>query len=515
MPELLDLPLEIIQRISQNHLPVQQDRLNLLLCCRSFSKKLLKSLYTNPSVRPNLQRRRKLFYSFVERILQGPTLGQAVQTLELHHWSTNPTAQADNEDCIPEVHIAVKAYSQSEDEQVTWMQDIKAGKPDAWLALIIPRLVNLQALWIVFPSVTKCPNHVTRMLARAVSKRPPFHTAPAFPALAEVYVSSSDLDGLTPGLVKSCFSFASLRKVCGWHVGNPRYNQTRNAQDRARDRLAAAPRQSLNLTALDLRGCDHFGCLNNLVWTCNGLKSLHITCRAFVDWRGNGPRQLVIGTPFSVLLSIDKHKHTLESILIDAHDERAQASYSQKVPLQIIQRRHPLARLCLKRGLHGCFVQFTTLKHLHFQLPSLVLLEYVHPKSVPTLHLKDCLSPSLETLHLVMAYPPAKIPWFPSQLLELVTTRENYVPNLHTIELIGEPWKDTDPRGDQVRSACEAANIELAVSQRRGEFYGSGWGNSGCSMILRVRGHERDTKSYSVFSYGLETTRNWVGRKLL
>lgn len=97
------------------------------------------------------------------------------------------------------------------------------------------------------------------------------------------------------------------------------------------------------------------------------------------------------------------------------------------------------------------------------------------PKNVPPLHLKDYLPPSLETLHLVLAYPPAKIPWFPSQLLGLVTARENYVPHLHTIELIGEPWKGTDPHGGQVRSACEAANIELVVSQRRGEFYGSGW----------------------------------------
>lgn len=476
---MTDLPTKILELLTRALLPSQHDRLSLALCCRRFYDIVLPILYSSPCLRADRKSRRKFVYSFVERILEKPSLANAVGKLELHRWDIVPDATR-HEELLPEVLEAAQACKLPEDEHTKWVIDIRAGKTDAWLALILPKLQNLHSVWILFPPSTKCPNYVIRMLDRAAGREPPFDTdQPAFPLLTEVYFTSADLSGPNPELLLPFLSFDSVHTLGGNRIGS-RYGKLRPRAQR--EALAPNPNRTptSNTTTLDLRVIGFYGGLNRWVENCKALKSFHMTCSSFFDRENSHPAHPSLGNPSSLLPALEMHKSTLLSVLIDAHDEDAQERYmnTDYERLHDAERGHEDCGWIRERK--GCFADFAVLKSLHVLLPSLV--GYIPPvdhernpfKPGPVLVLTDCIPPSIEELHLATVYND--LPWLASQLIGLLTDRERHAPNLHRMVLEGTPWAGSSQPPDQVCAAFQHAGVELVVMERpRGKFFGPSW----------------------------------------
>lgn len=468
------LPAQVLQLLIRDLLPSQHDRLSLGLCCWKLYDVVVPILYSNPSLRPERRGHRKFVYSFVEGILKKPCLAWAVERLELHRWDNVPDTMT--HELFPEVHQIVKSCSLSEDEHSKWIDDIRTGKSDAWLALMFSKLQNLHAIWILFPPSTKYPNHVNRMLQRAARKEPPFDGQPAFPLLTEVYVTTGDALGHDRDLMLPFFSFESVRKFGGNRVGSL-YGKLRPSVQRDALTSKSNHQPMSNITTLDLRNISFYGGLHRLVERCKALTSFHLTCSSFFDRENPHPAHPSLGNPSSLLPFLDRHKSTLESVLIDAHDEGSQERYIRS-DFERLHDEEPEHEDCAWiRGRKGCFASFTMLKSLHVLLPSLVgyrpPLHHEGEPTEPLLSLTNCLPPSIEELHLVTVYED--LWWLESQLVDMMNGRAR-TPYLRRLVLEGAPWKRSSEPPEQLRIEFERAGVDLIVTERpQGKFYGPSW----------------------------------------
>jgi hypothetical protein len=69
---------------------------------------------------------------------------------------------------------AVQSASRSEQVRQQWMEDLKKGNEDAWVALLLIRLENLQELDLVLPEPDYC-RHLTRVINDAAKSPFPTH----------------------------------------------------------------------------------------------------------------------------------------------------------------------------------------------------------------------------------------------------------------------------------------------------------------------------------------------------
>jgi hypothetical protein len=173
------LPDEILLLIT-DLIEDEPDRFQLSCCCRRFYHLLLPQVYKSITLEFCDE---DLLSSLVHALLRKPNLAQAVRHLKLKFWDDS---RGDPDYDMPYdlalLSPIVELYSHSEDERTKWEDALKGGVGDAWVALLLPLLPNLQTLKTEVPPG---PVFFDRMLERAVTGQKPFDTRPAFSSLIE------------------------------------------------------------------------------------------------------------------------------------------------------------------------------------------------------------------------------------------------------------------------------------------------------------------------------------------
>ncbi|KAL1981492.1 hypothetical protein VTN96DRAFT_2521 [Rasamsonia emersonii] len=153
---------------------------------------------------------------FTQTILQKPQLASLVHSLELFTdaggWDV-PTAEP-----LPSAFYEgiVRSACRSEGEFSQWLNDLIEGEEDAWLALLLVRLENLEKLTLPLPEPEYCP-HLTRIIERAADAEPRYLSN-----LKNVFLREGPTfqrqGHMTIPRVLPFFQISSLRSFEAWDV---------------------------------------------------------------------------------------------------------------------------------------------------------------------------------------------------------------------------------------------------------------------------------------------------------
>jgi hypothetical protein len=312
----------------------------------------------------------------------------------------------------------------SDEERSKWLNDLEHDNEDAWLALLIPQLKELRKLNVTWPHGVY---HVLNMLQRAATE-----PEPMFAHLEEAYGAWSDTENaFSSHYMDPFFKFPSMRKVgCymlaeaandddddeyvpGWH----------DSKTPIREML---PRQSSNITEIDLQESNAAEGMRDWVQACKALESFRIA---------HGGAQISFDDfqPRKIYESLTLHKSTLESVWVENYD--GCGNYDDEWM--------------------GSFVDFTALRLLCASFDNLVGLD---EHGLHVQKLGDVLPSSLETLYVSLEGDRnfnAAI----DQLAELAASES--FPKLATIHL--EHWDLKKPenaaRYEWLEQRCQQASV--------------------------------------------------------
>ncbi|MCJ1394118.1 hypothetical protein MMC18_006996 [Xylographa bjoerkii] len=141
---------EIVLIIIQ-HVEDQWDLLSLASCSRRCYDLTLPVLYSCIALdAPNFINLRSL----VQAVIRKPWLARHVRYLQITPWSTNVDEVEDPDDLVADcetdlLRVAVKAASQNQKEEEEWLEAVTMGVGDAWVALLLVALVNVEerSIW--------------------------------------------------------------------------------------------------------------------------------------------------------------------------------------------------------------------------------------------------------------------------------------------------------------------------------------------------------------------------------
>ncbi|KAH1509868.1 hypothetical protein KXX06_006979 [Aspergillus fumigatus] len=182
-PSLSNDILLLIGEFLEDH----QDRYNLLFVCRHFHGLFRRLVYRYAALKDCSQTR-----SFLSAALRHPELARAVRALDLSGWRTHSEAYEGTSVTVDEMEVFrnwAQEISHSDEEYIQWEQDLQQDVAEAWMALLLPLVRNVQQLRLVYPKENK---YLDRMMQRAVQREKPFDTQPAFRALRQVSLGHLD-----------------------------------------------------------------------------------------------------------------------------------------------------------------------------------------------------------------------------------------------------------------------------------------------------------------------------------
>lgn len=434
----------------------QRDRLNLVFSCRHFHDLFLGSLYRSASLDGWTETR-----SFLGGILRRPRLARAVRELDFHSWK--PIALSD--DMNPGNYgmsmftDLAKVLSQSEEEYQQWKDDLKNGTGDAWIALLLPLLSNLQQLHLVYP---KRSGYLDRTLRRAVNGEKPFDTQPAFRHLAEVSLNHMDegddsgKGNYLPSQILPFFKFPSMRAFSADSVIE------HHPQGDADENAVLKPLNGSSIDEIRLSASNGRQGMESLISSCSSLRSF--------KYQHSDSHALAEGyQPSAFYNSLAGSKNSLETLWLDSYGEH-----------------HTFTAAGLNEShdeWFGSLVDFTVLKDIRIRLPNLLDIRY---QSEPTSPLTEVLPSSLESLY-VEGCKENNLSILLSQLELVIKDRKTRFPSLTRLDVEGffhdeEDYEDSGydenssgekyikPRiyesTEVLRSTCEKAGIEFHIRDR-------------------------------------------------
>ncbi|KAJ5218150.1 uncharacterized protein N7498_000249 [Penicillium cinerascens] len=366
---LNDLPPEIIYLIA-GYLSRPCDLYHLLSSSRGLYNVLQPVLYTNVTL-CGLQGIESSVSTFLYAITRTPKLASHVRTLEVGSWDTDYghgekacEKLGSDRNLIHKLVNDTTGYSDK--ERSKWINALKRGVTDAWLALLLPRLKALRKLSLTWPYGA---DYVLSMLQRASREE-----IPVFPHLEEVYATWYDTENAAhSNFMHPFFSFPSMRKLGGWKFDEPEDSDYEPDPDEIFEYpepcLEAPPPRCSNITDIDLHETNAARGMRIWVQACKELKSFRIVHGgALISHNDIQPRK--------IYESLSLHKATLESIWIGNTEDTEWDNYDEWM---------------------GSFADFTALKFLYARAANLVGLDM---DDNPARRLKDVLPPSLETLYL-------------------------------------------------------------------------------------------------------------------
>ncbi|KAK2759346.1 hypothetical protein FQN54_002824 [Arachnomyces sp. PD_36] len=430
------LPYEITLHVAQ-YVKSTDDRRNLALCSRALCDMVLPLVYENFTL---YGQGLNNIIRWVETFLSKPRLASWVRSLTLQCWNTTANyewhnwqdmfREEDPEPPLPSpddglkfdkelVRDAVKSLSSPHDEkaEAAWMADILAGNEDAWIALILFSLPNIESLHITSPGFVRHPFVV---LDKAAKREPPFDTRPAFTHLTDLTVEWWDTEtGLDAKDLLPFYSFPSLRSVTG-HMITEGYEgeDSHNYQPIPKP---TTPTSSVTELAFTESNACHG--MQSQIQLCKNLKSFRYE-HADGGTTGEGFQ------PQKFAQSLSSAKHSLESLYLDYHDSH-----------------YPIGHDNEDEVFGPSLAEFTRLKTIHLRLNNLSGIPHgLNEDPYNSLRLQDLadvLPKSLENLR-VTDIDASAYSHFILELAEFLEENFNVVPNLKTLVIEGYGLSERD-----------------------------------------------------------------------
>jgi hypothetical protein len=256
-----NLPAEIILIVGSHVSDV--DRLRLLQVCRRWRALFFELAYSHVNIEgPQIEPLTKV-------ILANLRIGAAIRNLSVRWWHSYidyHLQQRESDDNLQEkVEELVGQISRSLEEQKDWIDHLRAGNQEAWLAILlasVPSLTTLSGRYCVHAP------RVTLVVARAARKEPPFDTRPVLQRLETLDITSDDMKDVYPHWqFLPFFHLPSLRDVNLGAVKEYR-EWTRLDHPAVASGLGTAPVESLVLESY----CNGRKGMAEIITSCANLK---------------------------------------------------------------------------------------------------------------------------------------------------------------------------------------------------------------------------------------------------
>ncbi|GFG17303.1 hypothetical protein IFM61392_09964 [Aspergillus lentulus] len=345
-----------------------QDRYNLLFACRHFYGLFRRLVYRYAALKDCSQTR-----SFLSAALRHPELARAVRALDLSGWRTQSEMYGSPSAAEEEMEVFrnwAQEISHSDEEYAQWEQDLQQDIGEAWMALLLPLVRNVQQLRLVYPKENK---YLDRMMQRAVQREKPFDTQPAFRALREVSMGHLDdtLDSkgtYAPSQVLPFFQLPSMRAIT---VDSVIESTSADEQPRSeQDPLASSVSEIVLNSSSGAKG------MTSIVAACSALRSF--------KYQHSDGHLLAEGyQPAAFYHSLSASKHTLHTLWLD--------SCGVHLPFTIAGANET------QDEWFGLLADFTNLKDVRIRLPNLLDIRYQAEPSVP---LTEVLPAGVESLYV-------------------------------------------------------------------------------------------------------------------
>ena len=442
------LPNDVLLMVG-GFLEDQQDRFNLIFVCRHYHDLFLRVLYRSAALTNYTATR-----SFLGALLRRPELARAVREVGFDGWDAPAADCADDMTVFTE---CAKGLSQSEEEHSEWIAALEKRAQDAWAALLLPLLPNLQQLRLMYPKENV---YLDRTLQRAVKGEKPFDTQPAFRLLQQVTLNhlaaEGDKGNYRPSQVLPFFKFPSMRAISADAVleqGSQLENEETTAEPVTRSAIDEIRLSSSN----GRQGMD------TLISSCAPLKSF--------KYQHSDSHALAEGyQPSAFYQSLAPSKNTLETLWLDYCGDHytftaAGLNESHDEPF-------------------GSLGDFTALKDIRIRLPNLLDIRY---QAEPISPLPDVLPSSLQSLY-VEGCKENNLSTLVSQLDMVLKNRQSRFPSLTRLDVEGffhdagdyedsgydeaaaNAEKCIKPKvyetAETLRARCEDAGIEFYIRDR-------------------------------------------------
>ncbi|GIJ98161.1 hypothetical protein Aspvir_000276 [Aspergillus viridinutans] len=361
-PSLSNDVLLLIGEFLEDH----QDRYNLLFVCRHFHELFRRLVYRYATLKDCNQTR-----SFLSAALRHPELARAVRALDLSEWQTRSESSESTSVAAEEMEVFrnwAQEISHSDEEYVQWEQDLQQDVEEAWIALLLPLVRNVQQLRLVYPKENK---YLDRMMQRAVQREKPFDMQPAFRALRGVSLGHLDdaLDSkgtYAPSQVLPFFQLPSMRAVTVDSV----------VESTSADEQPQPDPSASSVSEIVLNSSSGAKGMTSIVTACSALQSF--------KYQHSDGHLLAEGyQPAAFYRSLSASKHTLHTLWLD--------SCGVHLPLTIAGANETHDEW------FGSLADFTNLKDVRIRLPNLLDIRYQAEPSVP---LTEVLPAGVESLYV-------------------------------------------------------------------------------------------------------------------
>ncbi|WEW56830.1 hypothetical protein PRK78_002285 [Emydomyces testavorans] len=438
------IPPELLIMVASN-VEANSDRLSLMKCCRRFRDILEPFLYRSIKFKRKLSK--KSVVSLLLSILHRPLLAGYIRALEVPYWdwSTSYTGPVTiiNGKRLPNLasrpslkskyrllEKVVKFASQCQQEEWCWLEYLRIGSIDAFLALVIISSPNLE--WLKLIQLP--PNFfVDEFIRRAAHREKPFDVSPILTRLAFVDMSPDFAGNVNPILLRYFCGLPALKTLI---LSGLREEWTRK-------------HACLSSTITDLELLDS-SCIWNLslmLQGCKRLRALKYRHRSIYS-----PRRFNI---IALWRSLQGAKETLEELWLDLEGGRD--------ILEVIWPMHP----------RFSFSDFRVLKKL--SLPARQLLNLESPRSHSLIHILPNTLEDLSLLDVTKAY----LKFTASEVERLARSSATVVPSLGTVKLSDNTKKMNFPDDStpietvlassvvetmtNLQSACVEAGVQLEI----------------------------------------------------
>jgi hypothetical protein len=345
-----------------------QDRYNLLFVCRHFHGLFRRLVYRYAALKDCSQTR-----SFLTAVLQHPELARAVRALDLSGWRTQSEPYEGTSMTAAEMEVFcnwAREISLSDEEYVQWEHDLQQDVEEAWMALLLPLVRNVQQLRLVYPKENK---YLDRMMQRAVQREKPFDTQPAFRALREVSMGHLDdtLDSKGTYAPSQVLPFLQLPSMRAITIDSIVESTSADEQPQPEQDPPAS-----SISEIVLNSSSGAKGMTSIVAACSALRSF--------KYQHSDSHLLAEGyQPAAFYRSLSASKHTLHTLWLD--------SCGMHLPFTIAGANETHDEW------FGSLADFTNLKDVRIRLPNLLDIRYQAEPSVP---LTEVLPAGVESLYV-------------------------------------------------------------------------------------------------------------------
>ncbi|THC92301.1 hypothetical protein EYZ11_008221 [Aspergillus tanneri] len=352
------------------------------------------------------------------------------------------------------LHEQAKRVTRSEDEAKFWMDEIKIGNADAWIALLLTLLPNLRQLDVAFPYGSLWLHYVMRW-----ARTGQFGSIMAFPSLSEVYVDwDRENTSICHKHLVPFFLLPSMRRFYAYNLrGGSGYgfDEISNSTETA---------GTSSITHIEIDGCDGQWDLLKVISFCKNLQSFkynHRGCQGF--------------DPHAIYRALLPFSETIETVWLDIQE---------RFP------RHGDNHLC--DDPLPSFRNFTALKTLHLRMNSLSIFAPRSGEDHSDISFAQTLPPSIETLQVAETGNPSDLQILAQKLQHHVDHDLDSTPTLAQIDFrpsLNSP--ETSEFLENMARVCAKANIKFHVCGISGGR--TTWGAAGFTPRLYVKkGSEQD-----------------------